>query len=177
MRIEQDHFNTLPNEADISGDLLETIDDTTEKLKALGDHLRVKLHLAGMEAKELKGDLLDTVESLGRRLSDYAGTLGKTKDEAEVQMHLGLMEARKHWEITKEHAGQALELIKEDKDKAKAFLQQMRLQAQLAKAETKESLQNTRSELGDNFREISQQGSSALKKMNKSVGEFLQSLS
>jgi hypothetical protein len=70
-----------------------------------------------------------------------------------------------------------LSLFKEDKEKAKAFLQDMRVQAQLAKAETSDALQDTKAELSDNLREISRQGASALKRMNKSVGEFLNSLS
>jgi hypothetical protein len=179
MRLEHDQepLNTLPDDADVPADLRESMTDTAEKLKSLGEKLRVKLHLAGMEAKDLKSELFDTVDNLSRRLSDYAGTLEKTKESAEVQLHLGLMDARTRWESTKDQAGKALSLMKEDKEKAKAFLQDMRVQAQLAKAETSDALQDTKAELSDNFKEISRQGASALKRMNKSVGEFLQSLS
>ncbi len=174
---EQEPLNTLPDDADVHTDLRESIQDTADKLKSLGEKLRVKMHLAGMEAKDLKYELFDTVDNLSRRLNDYAGTLEKTKETAEVQLHLGLMDARTRWETAKEQAGKALSLIKEDKEKAKTFLQDMRVQAQLAKAETKDALQDTKAELSDNLREISRQGASALKRMNKSVGEFLHSLS
>jgi len=179
MRLEhdQDPLNTLPDDADLPADLRESIQDTAEKLKTLGEKLRVKLHLAGMEVKDMKSDLVETVDGLSRRLTDYAGTLEKTKESAEVQLHLGLMDARKHWEVAKDQADQALKLIKEDKEKAKTFLQEMRVQAQLAKAETGEALHETKAELSENFKEISRQGASALKRMNKSVGEFLHSLS
>lgn len=179
MRLEhdQDHLNTLPDDADIPADLRESITDTAEKMKALGDKLRVKLHLAGMEAKDLKSELFDTVDGLSRRLSDYAGSLEKTKESAEVQLHLGLMDVRTRWEAALEQAGKALTILKEDKDKALAYLQDMRLQAHLAKAETSDALQETKSDLSDNFREISRQGATALKRMNKSVGDFLHTLS
>ncbi|WP_141734195.1 hypothetical protein [Oligoflexus tunisiensis] len=173
----QEHLNTLPDETLIPSDLRESIQDTADKLKALGDQLRIKLHLVGLEAKDLKSELFDSVDSLSRRLSDYAGTLEKTKESAEVQLHLGLMDARKRWDETLEQAGQALKLFQEDKSKALAFLQDMRVQAKLAQAETTEALQDTKSEWSDNLKEISRQGASALKRMNKSVGDFLQSLS
>ena len=178
MRVEhdQDPLNTLPDSADIP-DLRESIQDTADKLKTLSGKLRVKLHLAGMEVKDMKTDLAETVDGLSRRLHDYAGSLEKTKETAEVQLHLGLMDAKKHWEVTKEQADHALKLIKEDKEKAKAFLQDIRVQAKLAKAETSDSLHETKEELSQNFKEISRQGSSAIKRMNRSVGEFLHSLS
>jgi hypothetical protein len=174
---EQEALNTLPDDADVPTDLRESIQDTADKLKTLGEKLRVKLHLAGMEAKDMKSDLFDTVDSLSRRLTDYAGTLEKTKESAEVQLHLGLMDAKTRWETTKEQAGKALSLFSEDKEKAKAFLQDLRVQAQLAKAETTDALQETKEELKDNLRDISRQGASALKRMNQSVGDFLHSLS
>jgi regulator of replication initiation timing len=174
---ETEPLNTLPDDADVPSDLRESIEDTAEKLKTLGEKLRVKLHLAGMEAKDLKSELFDTVDNLSRRLSDYAGSLGKTKESAEVQLHLGLMDVRTRWEAARVEANKALSLFKEDKEKARSFLQDMRVQAQLAKAETSDALQDTKAELSDNFKEISRQGASALKRMNKSVGEFLHSLS
>jgi hypothetical protein len=177
MRHEQSEevLNTLPDEN--ATDLQEAIQDTADKLKSLGEQLRVKLHLAGMEAKDLKSELFDSLEGLSHRLNDYAGTLEKTKESAEVQLHLGLMEARTRWDDTREQAGQLLKLFNEDKTKALAFLQDLRVQAQLAKAETTEALQDTKAELTDNLKEISRQGASALKRMNKSVGDFLHSLS
>jgi hypothetical protein len=179
MRLEhdQDPLNTLPDDADVATDLRESIQDTAEKLKTLGERLRVKLHLAGMEVKDMKSDLVETVDGLSRRLTDYAGTLEKTRETAEVQLHLGLMEARQRWEVAKDQAGHALKLMNEDKAKAKAFLQDMRVQAQLAKAETSDVLQETKTELSENFKEIRRQGAIALKRMNKSVGDFLHSLS
>lgn len=179
MRLEHETepLNTLPDDADVPTDLRESIEDTADKLKSLGEKLRVKLHLAGMEAKDLKSELFDTVDSLSRRLSDYAGSLEKTKESAEVQLHLGLMDVRTRWEAARDEANKALSLMKEDKEKAKSFLQDMRVQAQLAKAETSDALQDTKAELSDNFKEIRRQGASALKRMNKSVGEFLHSLS
>ncbi len=181
MRLEQDPLNTLPEETEIrpeyTGEFRETLEDTADKLKELRDHLKVKLHLAGMEAKEVQSDIIDSVDGLSRRLSDYAGSLGKTMDTAEVQMHLGLMDAKKRWELTKENAQEALALVKQDKEKAKTFLGEMKLQAQLAKAETKDALHETRDELSENIKEVSKQGASALKKMNHSLSEFLKSLS
>ncbi|HYX31718.1 MAG TPA: hypothetical protein VE954_01300 [Oligoflexus sp.] len=177
MHLENDPLNTLPHESGLTGDLRESIQDTAEKLKSLGEQLRVKLHLAGMEVKDLKSDLVDTVDGLSRRLSDYASTLEKTKESAELQMHLGLMDARKIWEGAKEQADHALNAIKGDKDKALSFLQDMNLQAHLAKAETSDALEDTKTEVSDNLKEISRQGAAALKRMNKSVGDFLHSLS
>ena len=177
MRHEQEPLNSLPVEVDVSADLRETIQDTAEKLKSLGDQLRIKLHLAGMEAKDFKSELFDSVDNLSRRLGDYAGTLEKTKESAEVQLHLGLMEARKTWDSAKEGAQQFLNLWKEDQGKAKSFLEDMRVQAQLAKAEGQDALQKTKQDINENVRDITRQGAAALQRMNKSVSDFLHSLS
>jgi hypothetical protein len=177
MRLEEDPLNTLPSSAsEFNGDLYVSLQDTADKLKSLRDRLKVKLHLVGMEAKDIKTDLEDSVDGLSRRLSDYAGTLEKTKESAEVQLHLGLMDAKKHWDITKENAEEVLGLMKEDKEKAKAFLQEMQLQAKLAQNEAKDSLHKTKEELSENFKEISKQGVIALKKMNHSIADLLQKL-
>jgi hypothetical protein len=75
-------------------------EETAARLGALREELRLKVHLAGMDARdeweeELRPRLQDLEERLAKALRRGAG-------EARVQAHLGLMELREAWTTTLE---------------------------------------------------------------------------
>jgi ABC-type transporter Mla subunit MlaD len=102
--------------------------------------------------------------------------LDRTVDQGQVQWHLGIMEAKDRWEKTREGASKALQILKEDQQKAEELFQELRLQAKLAKAETRDFLAENKQELNKNLKDISAQSVKALKRMNESIGDILHRL-
>lgn len=179
--VTSDPLNTLPNNdcvrtGEAFEDMKGSLRDAVSKLKTLRDRLQVKLHLAGMEAKTFGDELAHSVDDLSNRLEGYAKGLDRTVDQGQVQWHLGIMEAKDRWEKTREGASKALQILKEDQQKAEELFQELRLQAKLAKAETRDFLAENKQELNKNLKDISTQSVKALKRMNESIGDILHRL-
>ncbi|MFW7381276.1 MAG: hypothetical protein ACOH5I_20850 [Oligoflexus sp.] len=176
-----DNINTLPENVNVPTDYMdnaeETISDTEKKIRYLADKLRLKFQLAQMDAEDLREDLTASLEKMENSIKQYGKSLETKLDEAEVQTHLGLLEAKERWEITKDYAQKVMDLLKEDQHKAKGFLEEVKLKAALARLETKDFLSEAQKELSqeaDHARETSKR---ILKKLNKSVTEFIDAVS
>ncbi len=167
-------LGTLPTET--IEEAQEALEDTAEKLHTLQDTLKVRWHLAGMEGRDLRHEVLDSLDELGKKLRDYAYKLDKKLDEGEIQVRLGLMEAKERWDITQKEAQELLELFKRDSDKAKEYMGGLRLQAKLAKLETRDFLGAARDDVKKGFGDLQRQASLSLQQLNKSVGDFLKRL-
>jgi hypothetical protein len=179
--VTSDPLNTLPNNECVrTGEMFEdmktSLGDTVGKLRTLRERLHLKLHLAGMEAKTFSDDLVHSVDDLEQRLEGYAKGFDKTLEQNQIQWHLGIMEAKERWEKTREGASKALQILKEDQKKAGQLFEELRLQAKLAKADTKDFLASNTQELSKNLKEINTQSVQALKRMNESIGELLHRL-
>lgn len=179
-REQEDPINTLPNDPDPSlsaDDLQHVLGETVGKMKLLKDQLQLRLHLASMEAHDLRHDLLDSVEHLSQRFQELSKTFEGSLEKGQVQLHLGLMELKERWDITKEEAQKALTALSGDKQKALQFFQEARLQAKLGQSEAKDLLNEGQEELGKKKSEFSGQLTQALKRINGSVSDFLHQLS
>lgn len=177
--VEQDPLNTLPPDAPASLDseeIQEVLGETISKMRLLKDQLQLRLHLASMEAQDLRHDLLDSVEHLSQRFQDLSKTFETSLEKGQVQLHLGLMEMKERWEITKEEAQKALTALSGDRQKALQFFQEARLQAKLGQLEAKEAMESGQEELGKKKADLTGHLSQALKRINGSVSDFLHQL-
>lgn len=180
-RKEGDPLNTFPEDlgnkaSDIAEEWTERLEETAAKVLTLKDEMAVRLHLATREARDLREGLLQSVDKVGHMLSDMAKTVDKKLEASQLQLHLGVMEAKERWEITREEAERIIDVLKHDQSKAKQLLDEARLQARLAKLDTKEFLAESQQEIGKGLKELGQQSSQALKRINTSVSEFLGNL-
>ena len=57
--------------------LKQDLEDTREDLKRTADEIRVKLHLAGMDAKDAWDDIQPRIEDFERRFDAKAGEVGE----------------------------------------------------------------------------------------------------
>lgn len=79
------------NPASDAPDKEKPIEDAVTRLTALREELRLKIHLAGMDAH-------DEWEELRPRLLKLESALRRRTGEARVQLHLGVMELRDAWD-------------------------------------------------------------------------------
>jgi len=178
---ELDNINTLPENFELSVDFIGNIEDlltdTEEKLQALGEELRLKLQLAQMDTEDFRHDLLDTVTKLEKKMRQYARDIEGKLEHTEVQAHLGFLEAKELWEITKEHSQKLVDLLKDDPGKAKNFFDEVKLKTALAKLETKDFIKESRKELSQEAKELRKQSQNILKNLNQGVTDLLKRLS
>lgn len=89
------------------------LEKATMALAALREEARLKLHLAGMEARtlweeELRGDLESLEDGLHKAVAKGLQSAG----DARVQAHLGLMEARTLWETLEPRVSDTIDRIR-----------------------------------------------------------------
>lgn len=122
------------------------------ELRTLRDRLRLKLHLVGMEGKDvwqrLEPELDRVVERLELSMKE-AATLGdRVGDEAELQLHLAWMDARDRWQGVEPHIDRMVErgqsLGNEVADAAERAMEETHLQATLAKMDAQDSIRDHR---------------------------------
>ncbi len=176
---QYDPLNGLPPETDAfvqADDLQDMLGETMGKMKLLKDQLQLRLHLASMDAHDLRHDLVDSVEHLGQRFQDLSKVFEGSIEKGQVQLHLGLMDLKQRWDVTKEEAQKALTVLSEDKQKAIQYFQEVRLQAKLGGLEAKELAEEGQEDLAKKKNEVTSQLSQALKRINGSVSDFLHQL-
>lgn len=79
-------------------------------LSGFVQEVRLKLHLAGMDAQTLwEEELRPELESLEARLRRSLEQGLQAVGEARVQVHLGLMEARERWEEIEPRVAEAVD--------------------------------------------------------------------
>jgi hypothetical protein len=110
-------------------------------LQRLRQEVELRLHLAGMDARDAWGEVrgrLQNMERAFRRLGERVGTAG---NEAEMQLHLGILELQDRWNEVELHLGRIVDEIERGTEKARRAAEQGRVQAHLARLDVEEDLQ------------------------------------
>lgn len=177
---EPQELNTIPKDFDLTEEypreLRELLEDAVQSLKQTNEAWQMRLHLAGMEAKDLKNEVGESLESLTSRLKQFTKSVDRKLDEGQVQLHLGLKEAQDQWQLTKEHADELLTVFKQDQNKAQEFLKELRLQAKLAGKGSRAFAKDRGDELKTSLTELANDSKKTLVKMNQNIKDFLKSI-
>jgi len=139
---------------------LEELDELDDKLEDWVDDLPD-------DTDELRATMKSTMTKIRSKLSDSIGHGGKLSDEAELQAHLGLMEARDKLDTSKEVVDNYLESATEQ---SKTLMDQVELKSRLAKMEAEDFWE----ERGPAIKEEFKQSSEAMIKMAESTADEIQ---
>lgn len=85
----------------MSNALVETAGALTEKIVSLSEHLRVKAHLAGMEASDSWEGLTSNLQNALQRVTSATAKVGELTQEGQYQAELALMQAKDSWQALK----------------------------------------------------------------------------
>ena len=117
------------------------------RLAELRDELRVQIHLAAMETKDLLEDVDPELETLVQRLKNASEEVEGTADEAELKAHLLLMEARERWETLSAGVRNVVEDIKHRGKRTREKVDMARVRAHLAKLDATDQVDERRKTL------------------------------
>ncbi|MEL6184408.1 MAG: hypothetical protein AAFU79_07280 [Myxococcota bacterium] len=148
------------------------LEDIQTGLKSLGDGLEAK-------AKEFESDsegaLKNLNEAIGKISSRIGGVLQQNLDEAELQAHLGAMEARQDWDELKAQVQKATDELQAS---AQGKLDAAELQAHLGYMDAVDRFTEKRQEWEKEYEEkVKPQFESAMATMKDEIEGFLKSLS
>lgn len=125
-----------------------------KRLAELRDELRLQIHLAGMETKDLLDEDVDPeLEKLWGRLEAATQAVGGTADDAELRAHLLLMEARDRWETLSSGVRHVVEDIKHRGKRTREKLDMARVKAHLAKLDAEDEVEDRRKTLQEKLKQ------------------------
>ncbi len=122
------------------------------------------------DTDELRAAMKSAMKKMHAKLSDSIGHGGKLSDEAELQAHLGLMEARDKMDASKEVVDNYLESAAEQ---SKTLMGQAELKAKLAQMEAEDFWQERGPKLQEEFK---QSGETMLKLAETTADEIQKQL-
>jgi hypothetical protein len=141
--------------ADKEMPLKERAKSAGEQLSAVLDSVRVKLHLASMDAKDAWGHLEPQLKKVEEKLSDISLGFQNASDEADLQAHLAAMEARDRWDAISSDVGDVIRSMSgAGSPDAKEAFDHARLQAHLARLEAGEKVDEATKELKSKWSEV-----------------------
>ncbi len=122
------------------------------------------------DTDELRAAMKSAMKKMHAKLSDSVGHGGKLSDEAELQAHLGLMEARDKMDASKEVVDNYLESAAEQ---SKTLMGQAELKAKLVQMEAEDFWQERGPKLQEEFK---QSGETMLKLAETTADEIQKQL-
>lgn len=129
---------------DIKSNLSDRARETARRLETFQDDLRLRLHLAGMDASDAWKTVKAQLDKIRHNLDDTGAKLSTTKEEADLQTHLGIMEAKARFEGIKETLSEMTTRAKEKLDPA---IDTARLHAHLAQLDARDMVEKRRDEV------------------------------
>jgi hypothetical protein len=150
----------------------QKLDNITQTLKQLIEQTQVKASLLKLETQDAWQDV---EKGFFRIKSYFEKDWQQTKQdlgEAQVQAHLGMMEAKEQWNELKEDLGQAIQKLK-----AQESFDRARLQAHLAKMEASDLYAEKRKEWSDEYEtKVKPQIKRSMEEMQKEMETMAKSL-
>lgn len=119
------------------------------------------------DTDELRASMKNVMAKMRGKLSESIGHGGKLSEEAELQAHLGLMEARDKLAISKDVVDNYLESATE---KSQTLMGEVELKAKLAKMEAEDFWE----ERGPQMKEEFKKSSATMMKMAESTADEMQ---
>jgi len=125
----------------------QAADDARQALHTVVDEMKLKAHLASMEAQDALERLEPQLRKVESRLSDYGRRLSESSDRAELDAHLAMMDARDRWEAMREDVDRVVFSIKRRGEDARQSFDQARLQTHLARLDAADAAATKAKEL------------------------------
>jgi len=119
------------------------------------------------DTDEIRATMKNVMTKIRGKLSDSIGHGGKLSEEAELQAHLGLMEAREKLEVSKDVVDNYLDSAT---DKSKTLMDQVELKSKLAKMEAEDFWEERGPQLKEEFKKSSE----SMLKMAESTADEMQ---
>ncbi len=139
---------------------LKELDDLEDKLEDWVDDLPD-------DTDEIRASMKSAMKKMHAKLTDSVGHGGKLSDEAELQAHLGLMEARDKLDASKDVVDNYLESAAE---KSTTLMEELQLKSKLAQMEAEDFWE----ERGPKLQEEFKQSSETMLKMAESTADEIQ---
>jgi len=133
--------------------LKEAVKRSMKELAALEDKMEDWVDDLPDDTDELRASIKRAVGKIHSKLNESIGHGGKLSDEAELQAHLGLMQARDKLEASKDVVDNYLESAT---GKSKTLMQELELKAKLAKMEAEDFWEERGPKLKDEFNQSSE---------------------
>lgn len=147
--------------------LKDAIKRSLKELDKLEDKLEDWVDDLPDDTDELRATMKSVMKKVHGKLSESVGHGGKLSDEAELQAHLGLMEARDKLDASKEVVDNYLESATEQ---SKTLMGQIELKSKLAKMEAEDFWE----ERGPQIKEEFKQSSESMLKIAESTADEIQ---
>lgn len=145
---------------------LKELDDLEDKLEDWVDDLPD-------DTDEIRAGMKKAMKSMHTKLTESVGHGGKLSDEAELQAHLGLMEARDKLDTSKDVVDNYLESAAE---KSKTLMGEVELKSKLAKMEAEDFWEERGPQLKEDFKQSSESmlkvAESAADEIQKTLGKW-----
>ena len=145
----------------------DTIKRSLKELDDLDDKLENWIDDLPDDTDELRASMKNAMKKMHSKLTESVGHGGKLSDEAELQAHLGLMEARDKLDTSKEVVDNYLESATE---KSKTLMGQIELKSKLAKMDAEDFWE----ERGPAIKEEFKQSSESMLKVAESTADEIQ---
>lgn len=139
---------------------LKELDDLEDKLEDWVDDLPD-------DTDEIRASMKNAMKKMHAKLTESVGHGGKLSDEAELQAHLGLMEARDKLDASKDVVDNYLESATE---KSVTLMEQIQLKSKLAQMEAEDFWE----ERGPKLQEEFKQSSETMLKVAESTADEIQ---
>lgn len=112
--------------------LNENLEQAKKDLTTLRDELKVKMHLAKMNAADAWTALEPALQKVERGLEDAASKAGDATEKVRLQAHLGLAQLKDQWPGIEQAVGQVVDDMKKAGDNVKTNVDTARVKAHLA---------------------------------------------
>jgi len=149
----------------------DTIKRSLKELDDLEDKLEDWIDDLPEDTAELRATMKNVMKKMHSKLTESVGHGGKLSDEAELQAHLGLMEARDKLDASKDVFDNYLESATEQ---SKTLMGQVELKSKLAKMEAEDFWEERGPAMKEEFKQSSE---SMLKVAETAADEFQKQLS
>lgn len=153
--------------------LKDVIKRSLKELDELEDKLEDWVDDLPDDTDEIRASLKGMMRKMHVKLTESVGHGGKLSDEAELQAHLGLMEARDKLDTSKDLVDNYLESATE---KSKKLMEQMELKSKLAQMEAEDFWEERGPQFKAEFKESSdtmlKAAGSAAEEIQKQLGKW-----
>jgi hypothetical protein len=116
-------------------------------LNTVVDEIRLKAHLASMEARDAFDTLEPQLRKVESKLQEYQRLMKDTGDEASLQAHLAMMDARDRWESMQDDVDGVVASIRKRGEDVSGAIDHARLQGHLARLDAEEEIDKRREQL------------------------------
>ena len=150
----------------------EQLDNITQSLQQLIEQTQVKISLLKLETRPAWQDIEKGLFKVQSFLQKDWGQTKQSLDEAQLQTHLGMMEAREEWNEFKQYLQEAIQNLKTEET-----FDHSKLQAHLANMEIEDRFQDKRKQWEQDYEnEVKPQMKGFMEKMHKDMETMAQSL-